>query len=97
MIKNVGGMKLSTNLESMLGLNFKVPLIEKDSPLALPLALHIHDMFNYKGSKSTNRPSLRLIRLFGGKQLFRFVGLDCVICQNRKRLLKQVMGPLSDY
>ena len=31
-IKIIGGMKPFTNLESMLGLNFKVPLIEKHSP-----------------------------------------------------------------
>ena len=57
-IKVVGGMKLSTDLESMLGLNFKVPLIKKRSPLALPHALHIHDIFNQKGSESTYRFSL---------------------------------------
>ena len=62
-IKVVGGMKLSTDLESMLGLSFKVPLIEKHSPLALPLALHIHDIFNHKGSESTYSLSLGLIRL----------------------------------
>ena len=88
-IKVVGGIKLSTDLESMLGLNFKVPLIEKYSPLALPLALHIHDIFNHKGSESIYRLSLRLVRLLRGKQLFRSVGLDCVIClKNRKHLLK---------
>ena len=73
-------------------------MIEKHSPLALPLALHIHDVFNHKGNQSTYRHSLGLVRLLGGKQLFRSVGLDCVIClKNRKHLLKQVIGPLSDY
>ena len=82
----------------MLGLNFKASLIKKHSPLALPLALHIHDIFNHKGSESTYRLSLGLIRLLRGRQLFKSVGLSCIIClKSRKHLLKQIIGPLSDY
>ena len=48
-VQAVGGLHLEAGMSELLNLNFKVPLIDEHSPLAYPLALHLHDRFNHKG------------------------------------------------
>ena len=48
-IKVVGGLQASSNLQSLLGVKFKVPLVEKHSPIVIPLILYLHDHFNHRG------------------------------------------------
>ena len=94
----VGGINPSVELQSLLGAKFKVPLVDKNSPIALPLVIYLHKKYNHKGIESTYRLSLEKVKIIDGKPLFKLVGNKCVICRmKRKRLLKQIMGPLSKY
>ena len=96
-IKIAGGLKMDTNLSGLFNLNFKVPLIDQHSPLAYPLALHLHSLFNHRVVESCYRLSLNYVRILGGMQIFRSISVNCVICiKDRKKYLKMVMGGLTD-
>ena len=56
-IEVVVGLKASSELEELLGANFRVPLVEKHSPVVMPLILYLHDQFNHRGVESTYRLS----------------------------------------
>ena len=94
----VGGIDASAELLQVLGANFKVPLVEKHSPIVLPLILHLHRKFNHRGTESTYRLSLEKVKIIEGKPLFKLITNDCVLCKiKRKQLLQQIMGPVSKY
>ena len=96
-VKVVGGLQVETNLKGIFDLNFKVPLVEQHSPLAFPLALHFHTLFNHRGVESCYRLSLNYVRILGGMQIFRTISANCVTClKDRKRFMKMVMGGLAD-
>ena len=48
-VKVVGGLSIDTSLEGLFDLRFEVPIIDRHSPLAYPLVLHMHSLFNHKG------------------------------------------------
>ena len=96
-VKVVGGLKVDTSLTNLFNLNFKVPLVDQHSPLAYPLALHLHSLFNHRGVESCHRLALNYVYIMGGLQIFKNISLNCVVCQkDRKKYLKMVMGSLSD-
>ena len=41
-LKIVGGLEKTIDLHSLTGISFKVPLIHKNSPLAVSIANHLH-------------------------------------------------------
>ena len=85
-------------MEELLGANFRVPLVEKHSPVVMPLILYLHDQFNHRGVESTYRLSLEMVKIIDGKPLFKSVSEACILCKmKRKNLLKQIMGPLPKY
>ena len=96
-VKVVGGLDIDTSLSGLFNLNFKVPLIDQHSPLALPLAIHLHSLFNHRGVESCYRLSLNFVKIIGGLQIFRSVSVNCVIClKDRKKYIKMIMGGLTD-
>ena len=96
-VKVVGGLKVDVSLSGLFNLNFKVPLIDQHSPLAFPLALHLHSLFNHRGVESTYRLSLNYVRILGGMHIFKSISLNCVVCmKERKDYMKLVMGGLTD-
>ena len=96
-VKVAGGLSIDTSLSGLFNLNFKVPLIDQHSPLAYPLALHLHSLFNHKGVESCYRLSLNFVKILGGMQIFKSISFNCVICiKDRKKYLKMVMGGLTD-
>ena len=96
-VKVVGGLKIDTSLAGLFDLNFKVPLIDEHSPLAYPLALHLHDPFNHKGYESCYRLSMNFVRILGGLKIFKNINSNCVTCmKERKRYMKMVMGSLTE-
>ena len=96
-VKIVGGLRIDTSLKGLFNLNFKVPIVDQHSPLAYPLALHFHSLFNHRGIESTYRLSLNYARILGGMKIMRNISLNCAVCiKDRKRYLKMVMGGLTD-
>ena len=96
-VKVVGGLKVDVSLSGLFNLNFKVPLIDQHSPLAFPLALHLHSLFNHRGVESTYRLSLNYVRILGGMHIFKSISLNCVVCmKERKDYMNLVMGGLTD-
>ena len=84
-VKIVGGLALNSNLSELLNVNFKVPIIDEHSPLAYPLALHLHDLFNHKGYETWYRLSLKFVRILGGMKTFRNINSKCVICRKERK------------
>ena len=64
-VKIVGGLKLDTSLSGLFDLNFEVPIVDSHSPLAYPLALHLHGLFNHRGFESCYRLSLNKVKILG--------------------------------
>ena len=51
-VKVLNGLDIDTSLIGIFNLNFKVPPIDQHSPLAFPIALHFHSLFNHSGAES---------------------------------------------
>ena len=97
-VKAVGALSECIDLETYTGIKFKVPMVSKDSPLAVSLAMHHHyHVSKHRGYETTYRLSLQNVRIMQGKRLFQQVSNDCVYCKKlRIKYVKQLMGPLAD-
>ena len=97
-LQTVGFLKEALDLETFTGVKFCVPLVSKNSPLAMSIALHMHyNVSKHKGVETTFRLSLQHARILQGKQLFKEVAEDCIYCKKLKlKYVKQLMGPFSD-
>ena len=97
-LRVVGHLKDTINLESFTGVKFKVPVLDKHSPLSVSVANYLHYVkYQHKGAESLHRLSLQFCNILGGKQLFNIISNDCMFCKKlQKKLLKQIMGPLAD-
>ena len=97
-IRVVGGLDDVVDLQSFTGVNFKVPVIDRFSPLAVSLASHFHyTVVKHRGAETVYRMSLQFVKIIGGRSLMKRIREECIFC--RKLLLKyvkQIMGPLSD-
>ena len=98
-LRAVGGLEDVIDLQSFTGVNFRVPLIDRNSPLAISLAFHLHyNVIKHKGAETVYRMSLQYARILQGRILLKKVTEDCIFCTKlRLKTLKQIMGPLSDY
>ena len=98
-LRVVGGLEESKDLLSLTGINFNVPVLDKHSPLAISVALHLHyNVVRHKGYETTFRLSLQFARILQGRVLFKEISEECVFCKKlRLEYLKQIMGPLSGY
>ena len=97
-LRVVGDLKDSVDLQSLTGVNFRVPVMDRHSPLALSIALHLHyNVVKHKGYETVHRISLQFAKILQGRVLMKDVSEDCIFCKKlRLDYLKQVMGPLSD-
>ena len=97
-LRSVGHLADTVNLEYFSGVNFKVPVLDKHSPVAISIVNHLHFVkYPHKGAESLYRLSLQFCSILGGRQLFTTISADCIFCAKlQKKMLKQIMGPLSD-
>ena len=97
-LRVMGELDEMLDLESFTGVKFRVPLLEKHSPLAICIAFHIHyNVAPHRGSESVYRISLQHAKVINGKSLYLAVENDCIRCKIlKKRYLEQMMGPLAD-
>ena len=98
-LRAVGGLEDTVDLQSLTGVNFNVPLIDRHSPLAVSIALHLHyAVVKHKGAETIYRMSLQYARILQGRILLKEVTDDCLFCKKiRGKYLRQIMGPLSEY
>ena len=98
-LKVVGDLEEKMDLFTLTGINFNVPVLDKMSPLAISVALHLHyEVVRHKGYETTFRLSLQFARILQGRILFKHISEECVLCKKlRLDYLKQIMGPLSEY
>ena len=85
------------NLDDMC-VKTRIPVIERWSPLAYSIALHIHwTVAKHKGMESCLRYSLEHVHILQGMSLFKELSDECVKCRiKRGKFIKASMGPLSD-
>ena len=97
-LRAVGGLEDVVDIKTFTGVNFKVPVLDRYSPVALSIANHLHYVtIKHRGAETVHRLSLQFVRILGGRTLMKDIRKECVFCQ--KLLLKhiqQIMGPLSD-
>ena len=97
-LRVVGGLDDILDLQSFTGVNFKVPVIDRYSPLAVSLASHLHyKVIKHQGAETVHRMSLQYVKIIGGRDLFKLIRKECIYCQKLlQRYVKQIMGPLAD-
>ena len=85
--------ELNVDLGS-LGLKVNVPVIDRHSPLAMSVALHVHwRLAPHKGMETQHRISKEHVEIFGGMQLFREITMECIPCRvKRKKFLEVEMS-----
>ena len=93
-----GGFK-HDSLGSEVQLNLMTPVLDRHSPIALSIALYIHqDLGQHAGYETCYRLSLGFVHIIQGVSLFRVIGEECAKCSMlRKKYLEVVMGPISDH
>ena len=81
-----------------IGVKTLTPVIDRFSPLAYSIALHIHwTVAKHKGMETCLRVSLEHVKIMQGMSLFRELGEDCIRCKiKRGRYIQARLGPLSD-
>ena len=85
------------NLDDMC-VKTRIPVIDRWSPLAYSIGLHIHwTVAKHKGMESCLRYSLEHVHILQGMSLFKELSEECVKCRiKRGKFIKASMGPLSD-
>ena len=85
-LRVMGELDELLDLENFTGVKFKVPLLEKHSPLAICIAFHMHyRVAPHKGTESVYRVSLQHANILGGKSLYVAVEEDCIRCKILKK------------
>ena len=97
-LKVVGGLEDSIDLKSFTGINFRVPVIDRYSPVAIMLASHLHyNVIKHQGAETVYRMSLQYVHILGGRNLLKMIRDECAFCQKTlQKYTKQLMGPLAD-
>ena len=95
--RKVSGMEM-VNLDP-LGVNVRVPLVDRYSPLAYSLAQYIHwDISKHAGLETCNRLCLERIYILQGVALWRELSLECARCKmKRKKFLEVSTGPVGEH
>ena len=71
---------------SPLGLNNKIPLVDRYSPIAYSFALHLHDKIsNHAGMETCNRLSLERMLIIQGASLYCEISTECIPCKKRRK------------
>ena len=82
-----------------LGIKSQIPVIDRYSPLAYSIALHVHwDIVKHKGMEICNRMCLGHVHIIQGASLHRELGEQCIRCKIfRKMYLEVSMSLVSDH
>ena len=97
-LSTAGWLSDELDIETFTGVKFCVPVISRHSPIGVSIALHMHyNVHKHRGTESTFRMSLQHARILQGKQLFKDIADDCILCSKlRQQYVRKLMGPLSD-
>ena len=92
-----GGLEAG-NLGS-LGINVRVPVLDRHSPLTYCIAQYIHWCLSaHRGPETCYRTSLQHCFILQGLPLFTELQDECIRCKKiRKKFIKQLMSPLSEH
>ena len=81
-MKVVGGLEDAIDLKSFTGVNFRVPVIDRYSPVAIMLASHLHySVIKHQGAETVYRMSLQYVHILGGRNLLKMIRDECAFCQ----------------
>ena len=97
-LKAVGHLADTINISDFTGVNFRVPVLDQHSPLALSIALHMHYVrYPHRGIETQHRMCLQFASIMKARKMFSSISKDCLYCKKiRGKYLEQVMGPLSE-
>ena len=97
-LKAVGHLADTINIADFTGVNFKVPVIDQHSPLAMSIALHMHYVkYPHRGVETQHRMCLQFASIMKARKIFNEISIDCIYCKKlRGKYIEQVMGPLAD-
>ncbi len=95
-LRSVNDLADTLDLKLLTGVDFNVPLLHRNSPLAMSVALHLHyAVYNPKVKETIYRFSLQRVRILKGRSLFSEISEDCTMCKRlRKKYIEARMGPL---
>ena len=89
------------NIEDLgpLGINIKVPVLDRFSPLSYSIADHVHWVLGkHRGVETCNRISLEKVHILQGATLYKELGEQCIRCKmKRKHFMEVSMGPVSQH
>ena len=82
-----------------LGINVRVPVLDRHGPLTYCIAQHVHwCMAVHRGPETCYRTSLQHCYIMQGLPLFTELQDECIRCKKiRKKFMQQLMSPLSDH
>ena len=82
-----------------LGVNVKVPILDRYSPVAYSIAQHIHwEVSNHAGMETCSRLCLERVHILQGFALFRELSHECATCKiSRKKFLEISTGPVGEH
>ena len=82
-----------------LGINVKVPLLDRFSPLSYSLAQYVHwEVSKHSGLESCNRLCLERVHILQGFSLFKEIAKECIVCKiKRGKFLEASIGPVGDH
>ena len=80
-------------------LNLMTPVLDRDSPISLSIALYVHEVLGlHAGYETCYRLSLSICHIIQGASLFRQIGEQCSKCAMlRRKYLDVCMGPVSQH
>ena len=92
-----GGLNLGDLGE--FGINVKVPVLDRFSPLSYSIADHVHwKLTKHRGMETCSRKSLEKVHILQGPALYRGIGEECIIWQKKlKHFIEVSMGPVSQH
>ena len=93
----VTGMEM-INLDP-LGVNVKVPLLDRFSPLAYSIAQYVHwEVSKHAAMETCNRTCLERVHILQGFSLMRELSLECIRCKmKRRKFLEMSIGPAGEH
>ena len=66
------------------GIKSDAPFMDRNSPVAVALALHIHtSIANHRGPEFCRLASMNFIEIYQGQRLFESIAKDCIMCKRR--------------
>ena len=82
-----------------LGINIKVPLLDRFSPLSYSIAQYVHwEVCNHAAMETCNRACLERVHILQGFSLMRELAKECITCKiKRKKFLEMAIGPTGEH